>query len=106
MSYDVWLEIDTGAEEPVTIAEFNYTTNCARMWRHAGIDLRECKGAPCTEAAGPIADAVRRMEADPDTYKAMNPENGWGDYEGAMKFLRDIADACARHPKAQLGVGH
>lgn len=108
MSYDVWLEIDTGGDEPATIpgADFNYTTNCARMWRHAGIDLRDCKGAPCSEAAGPIADAVKRMEDDPDTYRAMNPANGWGDYEGALRFLRQIAEACAQHPKARLGVWH
>lgn len=106
MSYDVYLEIDTGADEPVEITSFNYTTNCAPMWREAGIDLRECTGAPCSEAAGPIADAVKRMEADPDTYKAMNPPNGWGDYDGALNFLRNIAAACTQHPKAHLRVWH
>lgn len=107
MSYDIWLEIDTGAEDPVTVIEIgNYTTNCSPMWTHAlgGKLLREFQHAPCSEAAGPLADAVNRMEADPDTYREMNPPNGWGDYEGALRFLRRLAEACAANPKCRIGI--
>jgi len=66
--------------------------------------LRALDGAPCSEAGGVIARAVERMEADPDTYRAMNPPNGWGDYEGALAFLRRLAEACAEHPRATVRV--
>ena len=55
-------------------------------------------GAPCVEAAGPLAEGVRRMEADPAHYRAMNPDNGWGSYEGALEYLRRFARLCADHP--------
>lgn len=107
MSYSVWLEIDTGSDEPQTVIEIgNYTTNVGPMWCDAlgGKLLREYADAPCSEAAGPLADAVKRMEADPDKYREMNPPNGWGDYEGALGFLRRIAEACASHPKCTIGI--
>ena len=104
MSYDVYIVIDTGAAEPVEVFWRNYTSNCGPMWRHAGADLQDFNGAPCTEAVGPLAEAVKRMEADPDTYRAMNPANGWGDYESCLEFMRDIATACAEHTKASMRV--
>ena len=105
MSYDVCLRVDTGADEPVCFGpDWNYTSNCAAMWRHAGADLRTFHKAPCSEAAGPLAEAVKRMRQDPETYRAMNPPNGWGDYGGALEFLAEIAEACAKHPKATLWV--
>ena len=44
------------------------------------------------------------MEADPETYRAMNPPNGWGDYEGALAYLRRLAEACATHSKCTINV--
>lgn len=109
MSYDVYLEIDTGAPEddwPTAVEIGNYTSNVAPMWAHAlnGVRLRDFHHAPCSEAAGPLAEAVKRMEADPATYREMNPPNGWGDYEGALHYLRRLAEACATHPKCRIRV--
>lgn len=109
MSYDVSLEIDTGAPEedwPVAVEIGNYTSNVWLMWLTAlnGVSLRDFNHVPCSEAAGPLAEAVRRMEADPDTYREMNPPNGWGDYEGALAYLRRLSEACATHPKCRIRV--
>jgi hypothetical protein len=107
MSYDIYLDIDTGAEEPQTVVEIgNYTSNVFPIWVEAlnGRSLREYHGAPCSEAAGPLAEAVKRMEADPDKYREMNPSNGWGDYEGALRYLRSLAEASAEHPKCMIRV--
>lgn len=107
MSYDVSLEIDTGNEEWQEVVEIgNYTANVFPMWVKAlnGMSLREYHHAPCSEAAGPLADGVARMEAEPDAYREMNPANGWGDYEGALRYLRDLAEACAAHPKCRIRV--
>ena len=107
MSYDVSLMIDTGAGDPIEAVEVgNYTRNVSPMWRDAlgGKLLSEFHDAPCSEAAGPLAGAVKRMEADPEKYRAMNPPNGWGDYEGAIDYLRRIAEACASHTKCTLWI--
>ncbi|MFJ9387728.1 hypothetical protein ACIRON_02835 [Nocardioides sp. NPDC101246] len=104
MSYDIYLHIDTGAEEPMQIWDSNYTSNVARMWRHAGVDLRDLNGKPATECVEPIASAAAVMAANPATYIAMNPENRWGDYWGALRFLEEAAAACREHSKATFGV--
>jgi hypothetical protein len=106
MSYDIWLEIDTGGPEPATVCEVgNYTSNVSRMWFDAlGRSLGDYEGAPCSEAAGPIRSGVDRMKADPAHYEAMNPENGWGDYEGAVKYLERLYEGCCAHPKAIIRI--
>lgn len=66
--------------------------------------LRVLHGAPCSEAAGVVARAVERMEADPDFYRQWEPENGWGDYEGALAYLRRLRDGCQENPAASICV--
>lgn len=103
MSYDVWLEIDTGGPEPATVG--NYTSNVAPMWAGAlGHSLRDLHHQECSVALDRLRAAVRVMEAEPDRFRAMNPANGWGDYEGALGYLRDLAAACAAHPKARIAI--
>lgn len=107
MSYNAYLMIDTGAPDPQCAVEIgDYTSNVSPMWRDAlaGRPLREFHDAPCSEAAGPLADAVQRMEADPGKYREMNPPNGWGDYEGALRYLRRLAEACAKHSKCTIKI--
>lgn len=41
---------------------------------------------------------------DPETYKAFNPENGWGDYDGLVKFVQDYLNACVQYPDADIEV--
>ncbi|HEY9367540.1 hypothetical protein [Streptomyces sp.] len=106
MSYWTYLEIDTGTQAVDVVEIGNYTANVGVMWCDAlgGKLLREFDGAPCSEAAGPLAEGVKRMEANPDHFRAMNPPNGWGDYEGALRYLRDIAEACVEHPRCRIRI--
>jgi hypothetical protein len=69
----------------------NMTSNVACMWRLAGADLAEMNGKPAGEVKVILATAVRNMLAEPEKYKAMNPENGWGDYEGCIDYLMRLA---------------
>jgi uncharacterized protein (DUF2235 family) len=108
MSYDISLEIDTGAPdgEWAEVVEIgNCTSNVSPMWRKAlGVSLSDFHQVNAAEAAPKLADAVKAMESDPAGYRAMNPPNGWGDYEGALAYLRKLAEACARHPKCRIWV--
>ncbi len=61
-------------------------------------------GAPCVEAAGVIAAALRRMADDPAPYRAMNPANGWGSFDSAVEDLLWLLEQCSRHPEATVYV--
>ncbi len=109
MSYDVYLTIDTGGEvpAPVTYGQ-NYTYNCAPMFRLAlgGNGINDLHGLRARDAIVKLEAAVSHM-AHPDnepTYRAMNPENGWGKHETATEFLEAILKDCRRHPLATIEV--
>lgn len=106
MSYDIWFEIDAGGPEPISIGnrDFNITSNVAPMWRHAGCDLADLHDTRCADAIQPLRTAIQAMEDDPPTYKAMDPPNGWGDYNGCLQFLRDLYTSCKAHPNAIIKV--
>lgn len=42
-----------------------------------------------------LRQVIAGLEADPDRYRAMNPENGWGDYDRLLDVLRRMRDATA-----------
>jgi hypothetical protein len=100
MSYDVSVKYPA-----VTSEGFNYTYNCSPMFYDVMPEgINGLQGLTAQEAIERITDALRKLEADPKKYKAMNPANGWGSYEGAMMFLQDIRSACMRHPDGKLSV--
>lgn len=108
MSYDIYLEIDTGGPEPATVYEIgNYTSNVARMWAKAlGYRLADLHGKGAAESLPELERGVAAMESDPDGYRDMNPANGWGDYDGALDYLRQLRDGCARHPRTTIYISH
>ena len=116
MSYDIWLELEgMSNEEPG-----NITYNVDPMFalalggapaegvqnaRELLIDrkdgaLKRFIGKRAGEILATLDDMVIAMEAHPDVYRALNPENGWGNYEGALNYIRRFRDACAESPSA------
>ena len=103
MSWNVWLEID--AEEVADCGDM--TWNVSPMYYDA-FDLehgiRGLDGMTGEEASKHLVVAISKMVSDPDKYKAMNPENGWGCYGGALEFLITIRKSCDDNPKATVVV--
>ena len=125
MSYDVSLYVpceqptcyrcQCGAEHMTPpekiVFSTNYTSNCSRMWDEAGCPLHEwaydkANGRTAETLIEPLRLAIKTMEDDPERFRAMNPENGWGDYEGALEWLRKILAACRTYPKASVYVSN
>ena len=114
MSYDCYMQIDTGGEYPATVAEMgNYTSNCSPMWRKAiseatkrNCGLGDLEGKTGAELIPILEAAVSHMRhpANRADYTALNPTNGWGEYASAAKYLEGILTACREHPKAFLHV--
>ena len=112
MSYDVSLIMQTGPEMWATASVCgNMTSNVGAMYRLAlpATDER-CAGLPGlnglrAEVAIPLLSAaVEAMEADPDRFKAWSPANGWGSYDGALRYLKGILSSCQCHPWATIEV--
>jgi hypothetical protein len=111
MSYDVYIEMDTGAGETTVVDQQNYTSNVGQMWAHAinpadPITLGDTIDAhpKATDLQPIISLAVTRMAEDMEFYAEMNPGNGWGDAEGAMGYLAWLALACLKHPNCTVRV--
>lgn len=98
MSYDIYTE-------PPGELDWNYTYNIQPMTARAGLhSLTELDGMLCLEAYPIVQNVIRRMEAEPEGYRALNPSNGWGDYDGFLARLRDLAAGLARTPSAVVRV--
>lgn len=112
MSYDIslYIQVDTGGPEPIEYCVDdvgNYTSNVSRMWTDAlGHRLADLKGKTAGDCTDDLKRAVADMEARPDHYRAMDPPNGWGCYEGALNYLRRLLVACLAHPKAEIHISH
>lgn len=44
------------------------------------------------------------LKANPEKYRAMNPTNGWGDYEGAVDFLQKNYEALLLSDEATVYI--
>lgn len=106
MSYDIWLTIDTGGEEPATVGSdsWNYTSNCSPMWRAANCDLAEFDGKSAGDCAQVLRAGIANMKANPAPFVAMNPENKWGSYETLVPALEKLLAEFESHPKASVRV--
>lgn len=108
MSWDIWLEVDTGGPEPATIAHepLNYTYNVSPMYRLAGLGTpSEWDGKPADEVYRITTVVAKTMVERWDECVALNPENGWGDAGGALDFILHVRRVCADHPRATVRVG-
>lgn len=105
MSYDVALKINTGKGLREVMECGNYTYNCSAMLVLAiGKSLSAFDGCPCPLVEEELTDAIDKMKSHPARYEELEPSNGWGSYEGWLKYLCIIRDACASHPLCTLSV--
>jgi hypothetical protein len=86
----------------------NYTSNVSAMWADAmGAnlgDLIDEHGSRNADLIPWLERGVKAMEDFPDHYRDMNPENGWGDYTGALAYLRWMLAMCRAVPEGTVRV--
>lgn len=99
MSWDASLECGTCGHE---IRQWNYTHNCNRMANRVLTDIAHpgdetwwklLNGMSGPDGAAFLAKIIAGLEADPETFRAQNPENGWGSYDSFVKVLSEMRDA-------------
>ena len=103
MSLSLALTINTGGPDPATVWDgWNYTHNVNPMW-WAALPSGESlggflEGKTVSETLPDLRAAHAVMAEDPGRFRAMNPENGWGDYDTALEALRAVIEAADAHP--------
>lgn len=111
MSLDFYLETNVcehcGRSDEA--GSFNITHNLNNMAAEA--DVYECLWRPDEhgyDTAGqiikPLQDGITLMESDPARFKKHNPENGWGDYDGFVKFCKQVLKSCESNPDATITI--
>lgn len=77
------------------ILDINYTFNVSPMFRLAlgGDGIKQLNNLGREECIELLESGIKHMEQNPEIYKKLNPENGWGNYEGALNVLSQILDA-------------
>lgn len=61
-------------------------------------------GLPVAVALPLLRQAVIDMEARRDELLPLEPANGWGSFDGALGYLREIADSCEKAPDGFVAV--
>jgi len=116
MSLDVTLSVDAlnASSFPCTVQaqvvyDANITHNLGRMADEAGI--YECLWRPdeigvntAVQLIEPLRAGLDRLKADPQRFRALNPPNGWGTYQGLVTFVERYIEACVNNPDAEVSV--
>ena len=123
MSLDVYLEVgeeriedcphcegcgklNRGREE---VFDYNITHNLTRMAEAAGIykylwrpdEIGITKASQLIE---PLRGGLQVLRSDRERLEKYNPENGWGDYHGLVRFVTNYLNACEDRPDADVRV--
>lgn len=91
------------------VYDANITHNLNKMAAEAGIykHLWRPEELGITEASEllePLEEGLARLKANPDHFKQFEPSNGWGDYEGLVKFVEKYIEAIKEHPGARVSA--
>lgn len=108
MSYDIYLDINTGSGNYATAKSWNLTYNYAPMFalysRLSTNGLRTIADANAATAAD-IIDGMRLdMEQYPNKYKEKEPSNGWGSYDGLLEWCREFVHEARQHPFCRVSI--
>ncbi len=88
MSWDIGIELNGVKFDN---ANWNYTHNCNDMMREAGYDwIYHLDGKRVADTLPKFQAMLDELKAHPEKYQAMNPENGWGNYDCLCDLWRKI----------------
>lgn len=97
------------AKEGAEVYSANITHNLNKMASEAGLYRAmwrpdEAGYTYARQLIEPLENGLAELEAHPERYKPFNPSNGWGSYDGLVRFVRDYLAACKAHPEAEVSV--
>jgi predicted N-acyltransferase len=121
MSWDADLVVEVDGNR-LMVGEWNYTHNCNAMaatvleevgqqvekhWligHMGGSWFDKLDGLDSTKGAELLRVIIDGLEADPKRFRAMNPANGWGDYDSFLDVLTKMRRKALEFPSAKWSV--
>lgn len=105
MSLDITLLV----QKPTPVFEGNITHNLTKMAQEAGLYLplwrpEELGVTKAGSLVCLLAQGLATLHRTPETFIAMNPENGWGDYNGLVTLTKEYLLACCENPEAEIEI--
>lgn len=101
------LDVSVKARRVVDVYEDNITYNLAPMY-YKCIDinggLKALNGMKCKNAIPVLNRAIDDLIENKEEYEKLNPENGWGSYEGLLKSLKNLRIACLENPSGKVEI--
>ena len=103
MSLDVYLTVT----KPTEVFQWNITHNLGKMAREAGIyealwRPEEINVTTAEQLVPLLTAGLETLRGNPDHFHKFNPENGWGNYKGLVKFVEKYLEACIENPDAEV----
>lgn len=103
MSLDVYLT----ELQPVEVFTCNLTHNLAPMAAEAGIYKAlwrpdEIGIVKASQLIEPLCAGLELLRSDPERFKALNPNNGWGNYGNLIEFVTQYLAACEKNRDADV----
>ena len=109
------LDVDLMIIQPTSIFSMNITHNLGKMAAAVklsnGKTLYDVLWRPDEHGYFNAEDISELLDegwnillAFPEEYKAYNPENGWGEYDGLVNFVYQYRNACWENPEAELRI--
>lgn len=107
MSLDVYLTELQSEFQPVDVFTSTLTHNLVPMAAEAGLykvlwrpdELGIIKASQLIE---PLRAGLKLLRSDPERFKALNPSNGWGNYENLVEFVAQYLEACKKNRDADV----
>ena len=92
--------------QPQEVAHANITHNMTELWYALGIYeiLYNGQGKYASDVYNQLHRALLRLEVDRAKWEAYDSPNGWGTYDGALRFLTIIVKACEEFPNARIDI--
>lgn len=107
MGWDVDIVVNTGNQDHFVEDIGGMTYNVSSMYYKAfslKAGFTGLHNMNCSAAVPYLKEAINNMENNSKEYRKLNPENDWGDYDGALNFLRKIKKYCTHHPLAKIRI--
>jgi len=67
------------------------------LWRPSEINIKKAH-----QLITPLIEAIEIMESYPSVYKKYDDTNGWGTYDDFLPWLKNLLNACLKHPQAKV----